>query len=126
MYVRVDSTKTTALDDLAGTFWSDEIMADLTFSVRDGALYYAFPRQDEPTPLTPLFRDAFADGELVFQFVRNSGRQVTGVTKHWDRVWNLDYVRKARRPAPKPNEHPARAHAGRGCSRGDARRGVRP
>jgi hypothetical protein len=62
--------------------------------VRDGKLCYAFPRQDEPSPLRPLFRDAFADGKLVFRFARDSRRHVTGVTKHWDRVWSLEYVRE--------------------------------
>jgi CubicO group peptidase (beta-lactamase class C family) len=93
-FQRVDSTKTTTLEGFIGRFWSDELQAALVFSVRDGKLCYAFPRQDEPTPLTPLFRDAFADGKLVFRFTRDSRRRVTGVTKHWDRVWSLAYVRE--------------------------------
>jgi CubicO group peptidase (beta-lactamase class C family) len=93
-FQRVDSTKATSLEDFTGRFWSDELQAAVTFSVRDGKLCYAFPRQDEPSPLTPLFRDAFADGKLVFRFVRDSRRQVTGVTKHWDRVWSLAFVRE--------------------------------
>ena len=93
-FQRVDSTKTTALEDLAGSYWSDELVARVVFSVRDGKLCYAFPRQDEPSPLRPLFRDAFADGKLVFRFARDSRRHVTGVTKHWDRVWSLEYVRE--------------------------------
>jgi hypothetical protein len=100
VFQRVDSTKTATLEDFAGTFWNAEIRADLTFSVRDGTLYYVFPRQEEPAPLTPLFRDAFADGELVFRFVRNPRRQVTGVLKHWDRVWSLEYGRKPPEHAP--------------------------
>jgi CubicO group peptidase (beta-lactamase class C family) len=97
IFQRVDSTRTAMnLADFAGTYWNDEIAADVTFSMRDGKLDYAFPRQDAPTPLTPVFRDAFADGELVFRFVRDSHRKVIGVTKHWDRVWNLAYVRQAR------------------------------
>jgi len=96
-FQRVDSTKTTALEDLAGAYWSEELQARVVFSVRDGKLCYAFPRQDEPTPLSPVFRDAFADGKLFFRFTRDSRWRVTGVTKHWDRVWALDYVRERER-----------------------------
>jgi hypothetical protein len=41
-----------------------------------------------------VFRDAFADGPLYFRFRRDARGRITGVTKHWDRVWELEYVRR--------------------------------
>ena len=91
--VRVDETKPSSFDELAGVFSSDEIEATVTFTVQDGKLHYAFPRQERPDPLEPVFRDAFSDGPLTFRFRRDARGRITGVTKHWDRVWALDYVR---------------------------------
>ena len=93
-FERVDPTKPANVDELAGTFYNDEVEADITFSVHDGKLFYALPRQEKPDPLEPIFRDAFADGPLVFRFVRDARGRVIAVKKHWDRVWTLEYRRR--------------------------------
>jgi CubicO group peptidase (beta-lactamase class C family) len=93
-FERVDETKPSKLDEFAGTYWNDEVEASVVFTVRDGKLHYATPRQETPDVLTPAFRDAFSDGAMTFRFQRDAGGRITGVTKHWDRVWNLAYTRQ--------------------------------
>jgi CubicO group peptidase (beta-lactamase class C family) len=93
-FERVDETKPASIDEFAGTYWNDEIEAAIVFTVRDGKLRYAMPRQEKPDLLEPAFRDAFADGALMFRFLRDEHGRITGLTKHWDRVWNLAYTRQ--------------------------------
>lgn len=94
VFERVDETKNASLSELAGTYWNDEIEADVVFKVIDGKLHYELPLQASLTALEPKFRDAFADGPLWFRFVRDRRGRITGVTKHWDRVWTLTFTRR--------------------------------
>lgn len=101
--IRVDPAKPASVDELAGRFYNDEVEAGVEFTVKDGKLHYALPRQEKPSALEPIFRDAFRDGALVFRFLRDSRGRVVAMTKHWDRVWELKYVPQrtasSRRPA---------------------------
>lgn len=93
LFERVDETKTENLAELTGTYHNAEIEADMVFTVHDGKLHYTVPNDEHSTPLEPLFRDTFGDGPLVFRFRRDARGRVIGVAKHWDRVWELEYVR---------------------------------
>jgi CubicO group peptidase (beta-lactamase class C family) len=93
-FTRVDATKPAKLDEFVGIFYNAEVEADLTLTVSDGRLRYAMRHQDVPTSLEPVFRDTFADGGLFFRFQRDSRGRVTGVTTHWDRVWEMLYTKR--------------------------------
>jgi CubicO group peptidase (beta-lactamase class C family) len=90
---RVNAEKPAKLEDFAGIFWNDEVEASIRFSVSDGKLRYSIADTEGKGSLEPIFADAFEDGPLVFRFKRDPAGRVVGLSKHWDRVWDLEYVK---------------------------------
>lgn len=88
-----DFTPTAAqLAGFAGTYGSDEVGAELTFSVASGRLVMR-DEAGNAVPLEPAYPDAFTLGGSVIRFTRE-GERVTGLTVSSDRVWAMPFTRR--------------------------------
>jgi CubicO group peptidase (beta-lactamase class C family) len=76
----------------AGQFYSDELQATYSFSVKDGVLVVR-TRGADPQPLRPTTRDEFLAGGLVFRFSRAAGGVVDGFRLDAGRLRHLDFRR---------------------------------
>jgi CubicO group peptidase (beta-lactamase class C family) len=72
-YVELRRTRPTAkeLATYAGRYFSEELDAHFTVSVRDGSLVVARPHQEERV-LEPTVRDRFSDGQTRLRFTPNA------------------------------------------------------
>jgi CubicO group peptidase (beta-lactamase class C family) len=80
------------LQELAGTYVSDDAETTLRAVVEDGALVLK-RRPDTTIRLAPLYKDAFSGqiGTVIFR--RNNGR-VTELSVVQDRVWDMRFARR--------------------------------
>ena len=95
-YERVSQATPTLSDlqELAGTYVSDEAEATLIARVEDGALVLK-RRPDTTIRLAPLYKDAFNGqiGTVIFR--RNAAGSVIELGVVQDRVWNMRFERRA-------------------------------
>ena len=76
----------------AGTYRSEEVLADYTIRVADGRLMLD-RRIAAPTPLAPAGTDAFRAGTLVLRFTRDASGRVSSFTVEAGRVRNIAFTR---------------------------------
>jgi hypothetical protein len=94
-YERVSQATPNAseLQELAGTYVSDDAETTLRAAVEEGALVLK-RRPDTIIRLTPLYKDAFS-GQLGTIIFRRSGTgRVTELSVVQDRVWDLRFARR--------------------------------
>ena len=83
------------MQDLAGTYVSDEAETTLVAAIEGGALVLK-RRPDAVIRLTPEYADAFSAPQLgLVLFRRNASGAVTALSVNQDRVWDLRFVRQA-------------------------------
>jgi len=89
------SPRPAALDQLTGTYHSDEAETTLTVAVANGGLTIT-RRPDAMFKLTPLYADAFRAPQLgTIIFRRDAAGRVTALSVVDDRVWDLRFDRVA-------------------------------
>ena len=82
------------LKEFSGTFYSEEIEATYTISLKDDKLVLRRKNVDGETPLVGQFADAFsAAGTGGIRFTRDSQNRITGFLLTTGRVRNLRFVR---------------------------------
>ena len=82
------------LAEFSGTFYSEEIEATYTISLKDDKLVLRRKNVDGETPLVGQFADAFAAaGTGGIRFTRDSQNHITGFLLTTGRVRNLRFVR---------------------------------
>ena len=82
------------LQELAGTYVSDEAETTLVAAVDGGSLVLK-RRPDTVITLTPLYADAFSAPQLgLVIFRRDASGRVTSITVNQDRVWDLRFSRQ--------------------------------
>ncbi|MBX6364492.1 MAG: serine hydrolase, partial [Gemmatimonadetes bacterium] len=82
------------LADYVGTYASDEVGAEWSVRLRDGALVLHGPRGPD-SPLRPAFADAFASPDLgVLRFVRDASGRVSAISLTTRGVHDLRLLRK--------------------------------
>jgi len=87
----------TQLQELAGTYVSDEAETTLVAAVDGGSLVLK-RRPDTVITLTPQYADAFTGPQLgLVIFRRDASGRVSAMTVNQDRVWDLRF---ARQPSP--------------------------
>jgi hypothetical protein len=94
-YERVPAVKPLGpeLNELAGTYASDEAETTLVARVEEGSLVLK-RRPGSTIKLTPVYRDAFNAPGLGFVIFRRDGSgRVTALSVNQDRVWDLRFTR---------------------------------
>ncbi len=88
-YAKVQPIKLSALElqDYTGSFFSAELNAVYSLSIKDGHLRLKMPKNEE-IGLSPFIRDVFADG-IIVHFSRNKKKMITGFYLTTDPVRNL-------------------------------------
>jgi hypothetical protein len=81
-----------ALAAFAGTYRSEEVLADYTIRVAGERLVLE-RRAAAPTPLVPAGADAFRAGTLVLRFSRDSSGRMSSFTVEAGRVRNIAFTR---------------------------------
>jgi hypothetical protein len=81
------------LNELAGTYWSDEAEVTLTAAVDQGKLVLK-RRPDTTIALTAIDQDAFRGSIGTITFRRDSGGRVNALSLKQDRVWDLRFARQ--------------------------------
>lgn len=77
----------------AGTYFSEELDVTYTLSVDNGRLVSRTRRQYEPTPLEPVFADAFRRPAGTLLRFSRSGKEVTGFSVDAGRARNLRFTK---------------------------------
>ena len=85
------------LNELAGTYSSDEIETMLTATVDQGVLVLK-RRPDTSIRLTPIGPDKFRGSIGTVTFIRDASGAVVALSVNQDRVWDLRFTRQAARP----------------------------
>lgn len=86
------------LNELAGTYASDEAETTLTVAVNGDALVIR-RRPDTTLKLTPVYADAFAAPQLGLVIFRRDAGRVTALSVVEDRVWDMRFARQSTRGA---------------------------
>ena len=82
------------LKEFSGTFYSEEIEATYTISLKDDQLVLRRKNVDGDTPLVVQFADAFtASGTGGLRFTRDAQNRLNGFLLTTARVRNLRFVR---------------------------------
>jgi len=105
-YERVRSAKPSIaqLNELAGTYASDEAETTLTVAVNGDALVIR-RRPDTTLKLTPVYADAFTAPQLGLVIFRRDAGRVTALSVVEDRVWDMRFARQSTRGATSNNQH---------------------
>ena len=91
-----DAAVAADLSAYAGTYWSDELETQYTFSVKDGKLFALHNHHGE-FELTPTLRDHFSSGQWYASkahFVRDAKGKVISVVLGGGRITGVTFVRK--------------------------------
>jgi CubicO group peptidase (beta-lactamase class C family) len=104
-YERVTSAKPSIaqLNELAGTYASDEAETTLTVAVNGDALVIR-RRPDTTLKLTPVYADAFTAPQLGLVIFRRDAGRVTALSVVEDRVWDMRFARQSTRGATSNNQ----------------------
>jgi len=84
-----------APDAYAGRYYSDEIDATFTVTVKDGRLMVQRETDSAPALLAPASADEFRFGGMTVRFVRGTGGAVEALTVDAGRVRGIRFVRRA-------------------------------
>jgi len=105
-YERVTSAKPSIaqLNELAGTYASDEAETTLTVAVNGDALVIR-RRPDTTLKLTPVYADAFTAPQLGLVIFRRDAGHVTALGVVEDRVWDMRFARQSTRRTTSSNQH---------------------
>ena len=105
-YERVTSAKPSIaqLNELAGTYASDEAETTLTVAVNGDALVIR-RRPDTTLKLTPVYADAFTAPQLGLVIFRRDAGRVTALSVVEDRVWDMRFARHSTRGTTSNNQH---------------------
>ena len=105
-YERVTSAKPSIaqLNELAGTYASDEAETTLTVAVNGDALVIR-RRPDTTLKLTPVYADAFTAPQLGLVIFRRDAGHVTALGVVEDRVWDMRFARQSTRGTTSSNQH---------------------
>jgi len=105
-YERVTSAKPSIaqLNELAGTYASDEAETTLTVAVNGDALVIR-RRPDTTLKLTPVYADAFTAPQLGLVIFRRDAGRVTALGVVEDRVWDMRFARQSTRGTTSSNQH---------------------
>jgi hypothetical protein len=105
-YERVTSAKPSIaqLNELAGTYASDEAETTLTVAVNGDALVIR-RRPDTTLKLTPVYADAFTAPQLGLVIFRRDAGRVTALGVVEDRVWDMRFARQSTHGTTSSNQH---------------------
>jgi len=94
VYKRVDSWRPARedLEDLAGSYYSDELGTEYRFTVENNTLRFHH-RKLGSRLLRPAFNDAFFMGGRTIVFTRNSENEINGFRISDSRVWGIKFER---------------------------------
>ena len=87
---------TTKLNEYEGAYYSEEIDSTYRVTLKDGALTVT-RKKAAPTPLTPMFRDAFGSPGILgmFRFTRDAQNRVNGFRLSAGRIRNFHFVKQS-------------------------------
>ena len=99
-YERVKPAQPTAaqLQELAGTYVSDDAETTMAVAIDGGALVLK-RRPDTTIRLTPIYPDAFSGQQFGTVIFRRDGGRVTAFSVVQDRVWDLRFTRQVSAPS---------------------------
>ena len=94
-YERVEPARPSVEDLTAftGSYFSDEVETMVTIAL-EGSTLMLRRRPDPPTPLKPVWADAFALGNVWIVFRRDASGRVAGFSISGDRMWDLPFTRQ--------------------------------
>jgi CubicO group peptidase (beta-lactamase class C family) len=103
-YQHVVAAKPTGdqLKELAGTYVSDEAETTLNVVPKGDTLTIA-RRPDTTLELTPVYADAFTAPRLGLVIFRRDNGRVTGLSVVEDRVWSMQFAKRATAGVPSTN-----------------------
>jgi hypothetical protein len=95
-FIRAMPAKPSAseLQDLVGTYVSDEAEASMSLAIADGSLVVK-RRPDSTLPLTPVYRDAFSGDIGLLVIRRDEAGRPNAFSIVQGRVWDMRFVRTA-------------------------------
>jgi hypothetical protein len=83
-----------SLEELAGTYVSDEIDATFRITVGDGRLLLLRDDDNEPAPLQPAGEGLFKARAMTIQFARGSSGKIDGLVVDAGRVRGIRFERR--------------------------------